>query len=125
VLSTYAHVGLSGSGAWEYFPLGEHSVAMAKMTISATREWRESERALIYFLPVDLILPTILYIKLEKARRVLLVLNWGVTAWMPTVTAQASSYWICRRQGPRELGAGKCTQRGLSGRRRYAFKVSR
>jgi hypothetical protein len=71
VLSAYAHVGLSGSGALEYRPLGVHSVVMTKVTTNALSEWWRSERIPLYCPPFDLILPTMLKIKREKAFGVL------------------------------------------------------
>jgi hypothetical protein len=106
VLSAYARVVLSGSGVWEYRPLGVHLVAIRKVSRSSLGERWGSESARLYCPLVDLIIPTMRKIKRERARGVLLVPNWEVASWMPTVVAEAA-YWVCWRQGPRELWTGK------------------
>jgi hypothetical protein len=84
-----------------------HPVAMRNMSISSLGERWRSERARLYCPPVDHIIPTMRKIKRERPRGVLLVPNWEAASWMPTGMEEASAYWVCQRQGLRELWEGK------------------
>lgn len=107
VLERYAHVGLAEGGGWAYRPLGIHPVAMRKVTLVALGEVWGSERARLYCPPVDLISLTVLKIKREGARGVLLVPDWGSAPWMASVMALGEKFWVWEAGQGRDVWAGR------------------
>ena len=107
VLSAYAHLGVDSEGAWAYRPLGVHPVAMRKVTLAALDERWGPERARLNCPPVDLISMTVLKMRKEGARGVLLVPDWGGAPWMAQVRELSSRSWVWEPGGGRDVWAGR------------------
>lgn len=112
VLNEYAHMGVDAHGAWAYRPLGIHPVAMRKVSLAALEEHWGPERARLYCPPVDLIAMTVLKMRREGARGVLLVPDWGGAPWMAQVRTIATRSWVWEPGGGREIWAGRRAMQG-------------
>ena len=105
-------MGVDAHGAWACRPLGIHPVAMRKVSLAALEEHWGPERARLYCPPVDLIAMTVLKMRREGARGVLLVPDWGGAPWMAQVRTMATRSWVWEPGGGREIWAGRRAMQG-------------
>lgn len=76
LLAEYAHVGVAADGTWAYRRLGFYTVAMREVSLAALEEDWGSDRARLYYPPIDLIAMTMRKMRKEGERGILLVPDW-------------------------------------------------